>query len=112
MKKSPASPLPTDVASLQRMVAELAGEVRQLQSHLSARELLIEHLQIQIAAHCRQMYGRMSDKLETEIIQLELKLKELLLNSGEDPPPAKPNVQERTSRARKPLPAALPRDSF
>ncbi|WP_425220260.1 IS66 family transposase [Robbsia andropogonis] len=94
------------------MVADLAGQVRKLQSNLSARELLIEHLQIQIAALRRQMYGRKSEKLETEIGQLELKLEELLLDHGEDPPPATPVEQERKNRTRKPLPEDLPRDTL
>lgn len=111
MTESPAHPLPTDVESLQRMVAQLTGQVRQLQSNLSARELLVEHLQIQIAALRRQMFGRKSEKLETEVGQLELKLEELLLDNGEEPPLAKPVVQDRPSRARKPLPTGLPRDT-
>ncbi|WP_320534757.1 IS66 family transposase [Robbsia andropogonis] len=94
------------------MVADLAGQVRKLQSNLSARELLIEHLQIQIAALRRQMYGRKSEKLETEIGQLELKLEELLLDNGEDPAPATPVEQERKNRTRKPLPEDLPRDTL
>ncbi|WP_429498239.1 IS66 family transposase zinc-finger binding domain-containing protein [Robbsia andropogonis] len=112
MAESPNSALPTDVEALQRMVADLAGQVRKLQSNLSARELLIEHLQIQIAALRRQMYGRKSEKLETEIGQLELKLEELLLDNGEDPPPATPVEQERKNRTRKPLPEDLPRDTL
>jgi transposase len=111
MADTPSEPLPNDVEALQRMVADLAGQVRKLQSNLSARELLIEHLQIQIAALRRQMYGRKSEKLETEIGQLELKLEELLLDNGEDPPPATAASQARASRARKPLPEHLPRDT-
>ncbi|WP_320534218.1 IS66 family transposase zinc-finger binding domain-containing protein [Robbsia andropogonis] len=112
MAESPNSALPTEVVALQCMVADLAGQVRKLQSNLSARELLIEHLQIQIAALRRQMYGRKSEKLETEIGQLELKLEELLLDNGEDPPPATPVEQERKNRSRKPLPEDLPRDTL
>ena len=111
MAENPSNPLPSDVDALQRMVADLVGQVRKLQSNLSARELLIEHLQIQIAALRRQMYGRKSEKLEAEVGQLELKLEELLLDNGEDPPPSSPASEERKSRARKPLPADLPRDT-
>jgi len=111
MADTPSEPLPTDVEALQRMVADLAGQVRKLQSNLSARELLIEHLQIQIAALRRQMFGRKSERLEAEIGQLELKLEELLLDNGEDPPPATAASQERASRRRKPLPEHLPRDT-
>ena len=111
MADTPPEPLPTDVEALQRMVADLAGQVRKLQSNLSARELLIEHLQIQIAALRRQMFGRKSEKLEAEIGQLELKLEELLLDNGEDPPPTTAASEERASRKRKPLPEHLPRDT-
>jgi transposase len=111
MVDSPSTPLPNDVEALQRMVADMAGQIRALQSNLSARELLIEHLQIQIAALRRQMYGRKSEKLEAEIGQLELKLEELLLDNGDDPPPATPASEARANRARKPLPEHLPRDT-
>jgi transposase len=67
MADTPSTPLPNDIEALQRMVTDMAGQIRALQSNLSARELLIEHLQIQIAALRRQMYGRKSEKLEAEI---------------------------------------------
>jgi transposase len=105
-------PLPNDVEALQRLVADMAGHVRALQSNLSARELLIEHLQIQIAALRRQMYGRKSEKLELEVGQLELKLEELLVDNGEDPPPATPASEARVERARKRLPEHLRRDTI
>ena len=111
MADTPCTPLPNDVQALQRMVADMAGQIRALQSNLSARELLIEHLQIQIAALRRQMYGRKSEKLELEVSQLELKLEELLVDNGEDPPPATPALEARVERARKRLPAHLPRDT-
>ncbi len=110
MADTPSTPLPNDVQALQRMVAEMAGQIRALQSNLSARELLIEHLQIQIAELRRKMFGRKSEKMEAEIGQLELKLEELLLDNGEDPAPATPASEARVSRARKPLPEHLPRD--
>ncbi len=109
MADIPSTPLPKDVDALQRLVQEMAGQIRTLQSHLGARELLIEHLQIQIAALRRQLYGRKSEKLEAEIGQLELKLEELLLDNGEDLPA--PTSEARASRARKPLPEHLPRDT-
>ncbi|MGI4902232.1 MAG: IS66 family transposase [Janthinobacterium lividum] len=110
MAEPSPDPLPTEVEALQRIVAEMAGQIRMLQSNLSARELLIEHLQIQIAALRRQIYGRRSERVEAEIGQLELKLEELLLDNGEDPPPETSASKARASRVRKPLPAHLPRD--
>ncbi|VVE84481.1 transposase [Pandoraea sputorum] len=94
------------------MVADMAGQIRALQANLSARELLIEHMQIQIADLRRRMFGRKSEKLEAEIGQLERKLEELLLDTGEDPAAATPASEVRINRARKPLPEHLSRDTF
>lgn len=105
------SQLPDDIDALKRMVADMAGRIRSLESVINARQLMIEHLQIQIAALRRQQYGRKSEKMEAEVAQLELKLEELLLDNAEDPPPVAASAEERVKRVRKPLPANLPRDT-
>ena len=67
-------PLPDDVDALKRMVAVMeatvaaqAEQIRTLETGLQARQLLIENLQIQIAALRRHQYGRKSEKMETEV---------------------------------------------
>ncbi|MCY0388996.1 transposase [Robbsia sp. Bb-Pol-6] len=105
--RPPPDPLPDDVEALKRMVERLSGEVRALEVAADVRSLLIENLQIQIAALRRAMYGRKSEKMEQEVGQLELKLEEVLLDKGEDPPPQTPETIERTQRTRKPLPEHL-----
>ncbi|MCY0389978.1 transposase [Robbsia sp. Bb-Pol-6] len=104
--------MPDDVEALKRMVERLSGEVRALEVAADVRSLLIENLQIQIAALRRAMYGRKSEKMEQEVGQLELKLEEVLLDKGEDPPPQTPEAIERTQRTRKPLPEHLPRETI
>jgi transposase/transposase-like protein len=52
------------------------------------------------------------EKLELEVGQLELKLEELLVDNGEDPPPATPASEARVERARKRLPEHLRRDTI
>ena len=108
----PPAPLPDDIEALKRMVERLSGEVRTLEVAADVRTLLIENLQIQIAALRRAMYGRKSEKMEQEVGQLELKLEEVLLDKGEDPPPQTPEAIERTQRTRKPLPEHLPRETI
>ncbi|ANJ86740.1 hypothetical protein MB84_31320 (plasmid) [Pandoraea oxalativorans] len=50
--------------------------------------------------------------MEGEIGQLERKLEELPLDNGETPAPTTPASEARVNRARKPVPAHLPRDTI
>ena len=78
--------------------------------------MIIETLQIQLAALRRQKFGRKSEKLDEQIAQLELKLEEFQADEAdeaEDPAPATEAVKAaRTSRVRKPLPDHLPRETI
>src|SRR5258706_1669394 len=97
--------LPEDIESLKRLVL---AQREQLQD----RELLIEHLKLQIARLRRAQYGRSSEQLDAEIAQLELTLEDLEVSAA-------PSVTEPASVARmpakpvrRPLPAALPRETI
>ena len=104
--------LPDDAAALQALVLRQGAQIKSLESALSARQLIIETLQIQLAALRRQKFGRKSEKLDEQIAQLELKLEEFQADEAEDPAPATEAVKAaRAKRVRKPLPDHLPRDT-
>ena len=78
-----AIPIPDDAESLRRLVAARCAELDteraapvQAETALVSRDLLIEKLKIQIARSKRIHFGRSSEKLKSEIAQLELALEE------------------------------------
>ena len=58
-------------------IAELEAALAAANAEISARDLLIETLRVQIARLKRMQFGVSSEKLSTEIAQLELALEEL-----------------------------------
>jgi transposase len=64
-------------AALRRLLAERDAELAELavfEARLKAVLLEIENMKMQLAVLRRQRYGRSSEKLDSEIAQLELKL--------------------------------------
>ena len=105
--------LPNDPAALKALVLRQGAQIKSLESALSARQLIIETLQIQLAALRRQKFGRKSEKLDEQIAQLELKLEEFQADEAEDPALVTEAVKTaRAKRVRKPLPDHLPRDTI
>jgi transposase len=83
---------------------------------LTSRDEEIERLKLLIAKLRRMQFGRKSEKLDWEIEQLELKLDELQASRAQQvaacpSPMAASNVNRATKRARRPLPAHLPRET-
>lgn len=113
-----AASLAGDVESLRRLVAAQRSELdaeraarMAAEGALLSRDLLIEKLKVQIARLKRMYFGRSSEKLASEIAQLELALEELETAEAELPPrPASP-IRERKTPDRS-LPAHLPRDEI
>ena len=70
----PTAILPDDPAALKAMVTSLGSQLKSLESASITRQLIIETLQLQLAALRRQTSGRKSEKLDAQIEQLELKL--------------------------------------
>src|SRR5215831_7933641 len=135
------SALPREVRSLRRMIiekeallseraqtitekeAQLAERDRVIavrDAELYAKTLQIEHLRAQLAALRRHRFGRSSEKLDREIEQLELRLRELEEGVAESksrtaraeakaPAPAA-RASEDHKHGRKPMPAHLPRE--
>lgn len=113
---SPAD-LPDDIAALKALVAErdaaLAHKevaVTELREQLSTRSAEIEHLKLWIAKLQRMQFGRKSEKLDTQIEQLELRLEDLQADEGQSTSTAQWQKRPFRTPQRKPLPPHLPRD--
>ncbi len=82
-----------------------------LEAQLNTRAAEIEHLRLMIAKLQRMQFGRKSEKLDHQIEQLELQLKDLQADEGEaarEMPAA--DHAPRKKLVRKPLTEHLPRD--
>jgi transposase len=113
-----AASLADELALLRRVNAAQREELdvervarQQAEAALLGRDLLIEKLKVQIARLKRLHFGRSSEKLNTEIAQLELALEELETAEAELPPQAASMKALRKAPARA-LPAHLPRDEI
>ena len=106
--------LPDDIESLQRLVIAQRALIATAQATLLERDLLIGRMRMELARLKRMQFGRSSERLDTEIAQLELTLEELeasapeLVVASASDSPAVPN--ERHKPARRALPASLPRE--
>lgn len=58
-------------------IAELEAALAAAEADISARDILIDTLRVQIARLKRMTFGKSSEKLELQIAQLELALEEL-----------------------------------
>lgn len=106
-----AAALPDDIDALKALV--LAGEAlaAELRSQLVTRAVEIDHLKLQIARLRRMQFGRKSEKLDSQIEQLEFKLEELQTEEAAAETKAPPPKATRQPSTRKPLPAHLPRQT-
>jgi transposase len=87
------------------------------QAELESRDTEIENLKLLILKLKRMHFGPRSEKLDTDIEQLELRLEDLEANQGAaEPLPVQPataalNVKAPGKPARRPLPSNLPRET-
>jgi transposase len=90
------------------------------QSELVSQQTEIENLKLLIFKLKRMQFGRRSEKLDSQVQQLELLLEDLEMNeAASEPAPIDPATvastasapKQRRKPARRPLPAALPRET-
>jgi len=107
-----AAALPNDVESLQALLRTAQGALETMSARLRERDVLIEHLKLQLARLKRMKFGRSSEQLDAQIAQLELSLEELEANAAAAAPTAaQTHVDKPVSQpARGPLPDHLPRE--
>ena len=114
--------LPSDPDALRALAASLQARLSLAEAELTAKGLLVEKLQAQLAALRRARFGASSEVLDRQIEQLELALGEAEETAAHEdakldaqapaaepasvPPPAK----RKTRGPRRPLPDHLPRE--
>jgi len=106
-----------EIAALRALLAEREAELAEARAELTGARLRIEQYKAQLAQLRRMQFGRSSEKLDTQIEQLELVLEDL--EEGEAartaPVAQRPPDQSRRDRrqpVRRPLPAHLPREEI
>jgi hypothetical protein len=83
-----------------------------MSAQLRSRDVLIEHLKLQLARLKRMKFGRSSEQLDAQIALLEFSLEELEGNAAAamPPTPAAPAGAPPARPARKPFPEHLRRE--
>src|SRR5215475_13012310 len=108
-----------DTASESKTLHDLdALDIDSLKALVLAKQTEIENLNLLVLKLKRMHFGQRSEKLNGDIVQLELRLEDLEENqAAAEPPPAQAataavrNQSEKKKPARRPLPAALPRET-
>ncbi len=106
-----ATTLPNDIDALKALVLAGQAQIAALRSQLVTRAVEIEHLKLQIARLRRMQFGRKSEKLDSQIEQLEFRLEELQTEEAAAEVQAPPPKATHQPSIRKPLPAHLPRQT-
>src|SRR3974390_1694532 len=110
----PAADLPNDVEALKGIILERSSKLEVAEALLISQKLELEKLSFEIAYLKRMKYGRSSEQLDRELVQMQLSIEDLEASlaamplevrpAPKEPPPQKP--------ARGPLPAQLPREQI
>jgi len=104
------SDTPSIISDKDARIAELEAALAAAKAELAHRDLLIETMRVQLARLRRMQFGASSEKLATQIAQLELALEELEAEVvAVQAPDAKQAAPERPAPVRS-LPESLPRE--
>jgi transposase len=107
------------LAERDAVIAAHHAEAAIAQAKLTTALLEIEHIKVQLASLRRQRYGQSSEKLDSDIAQLEMRLEDFEETFGEqaaaNPKPQEPDTKPQAPppckpTGRKPLPPHLPRE--
>ncbi|MBS0418652.1 MAG: IS66 family transposase [Proteobacteria bacterium] len=105
--------LPDDIHALKSMVIESSRALEVAEALCISQKLELEKLRFQIAVLKRERYGRSSEQLDQQLIQMQLSIEDLETSLAERPPEVRPPVQEPAEKpARRALPPHLPREEI
>src|ERR1700677_4149195 len=109
----PAAELPNDIEALRRIVLENSAKLEAAEALLIFKNLELEKLRFQIAYLKRMKYGRSSEQLDRELVQMQLSIEDLEASLAEKPLEVRPAPKEPSEKpARRPLPAELHREEI
>jgi transposase len=105
--------LPNDVEALKSLVLEKRSALQSAEALVIAQRLELEKLRYEIACLKRMKFGRSSEQLDRELLQMQLTLEDLEASLASQPEAARPvSAQAAEPPARRPLPEHLPRDEI
>jgi len=108
-----AADLPNDVEALKGIILERSTKLEVAEALLIYQKLELEKLRFEIAYLKRMKYGRSSEQLDRELVQMQLSIEDLEASLAEKPIEVRPTPQEQSEKpARRPLPAELPREEI
>ena len=108
-----AANLPNDVEALKGIILERSTRLEVAEALLISQKLELEKLRFEIAYLKRMKYGRSSEQLDRELVQMQLSIEDLEASLAEKPLEVRPAPKEPPEKpARRPLPAELPREEI
>src|ERR1700688_4895173 len=108
-----AAELPNDVEALRRIVLEHSAKLEAAEALLIFKNLELEKLRFEIAYLKRMKYGRASEQLDRELLQMQLCIEDLEASLATKPLEVQPTPKEPPGKpARRPLPAELAREDI
>ena len=108
-----AAALPDDVEALKSLILERARALEVAEALCISQKLELEKLRFQIAVLKRERYGRSSEQLDQQLIQMQLSIEDLETSLAERPPEIRSTPKEPGEKpARRKLPPHLPREEI
>jgi transposase len=108
-----AADLPNDIEALKGMILERSAKLEAAEALLIFKNLELEKLRFEVACLKRMKYGRSSEALDAELLQMQLSIEDLEASLAEKPAEVRPAPKEPAHKpARRPLPQALPREEL
>src|ERR1700678_4000295 len=109
----PAAELPNDIEALRRIVLENSAKLEAAEALLIFKNLELEKLRFEIAYLKRMKYGRSSEQLDRELLQMQLSIEDLEASLAAKPLEVRPTPKEPPEKpARRPWRAELPREQI
>ena len=110
---SKQAPLPDDIHALKSMVIESSRALEVAEALCISQKLELEKLRFQIAVLKRERFGRSSEQLDQQLMQMQLSIEDLQTSLAERPPEVRPQSKEPAEKpARGALPPHLPREEI
>jgi transposase len=105
--------LPDDVEALKSLVLDRSRALEVAEALCISQKLELEKLRFQIAVLRRERYGRSSEQLDQQLVQMQLSIEDLQTSLAERPPEVRPAPKEPVEKpARRALPSYLPREEI
>jgi len=105
--------LPNDVDALKDIVRQHTSKLEAAEALLISQKLELEKLRFQIAQLKRMKFGRSSEQLDQQLIQMQLTLEDLESSLAQKPEAVRPAAKEPAQKpVRQALPDHLPREEI